>query len=368
MTITPTTPQTTTTGVPVESAEGAGVIDVSQETKEAAPLMRGDSVEVTNTEGGAFELELPVLDALSALQSELVDLEKLLAELTLDNELHQLEASKERIEVQLKELEAKHEETLKKIDEAVEISKKQAEEAKKNKILGWVMTALSVIATVITCVVTFGAATPLAVAGCALAIASCALSLTNQILTETGALDDFFEEKAEEYRKDHPEVSKKEAMAKVQGDYQLAMTICTAVLGLASLGCGIASLATSGASAAAKAAELGTKAADIANSGMKMGAKIAQLCLTLVQTAGGITSCVMNWELLFLQKESAEEQAAVQELQALLEMIQAAIDEEQAAMEELLAKIQSLMGVITELLSAGTEASQEILENMSQNV
>lgn len=366
MTITPTTTPPVQTGVPVESTEGAGVIDVSQEVKENAPILRGNTVEVTFADGSAFELELPELDELAALMGDLADLEKLIAELTLDNELEQLQASKTRIETKLKELEAKHAETLDKIKEAVEVSQKLADEAKKNKIFGWIMTALSVIATIVTCVSTFGAASPLAIAACTLAVTSCALSLTNQILAETDVLKDFFEEQAEEYKKNHPEVSKKEAMAKVQGDYQLAMTIVSAVIGLASLGCGIASLATNTASAAAKAAELGTKAAETANQGLKFGCKVAQLCMNTIQTAGGIASCVMNWELLFLQKESSEEQAAIAELQALLEMIQAAIDEEQAAMEELLSKIQALMGVISDLLSAGTEASEQILDNMVQ--
>lgn len=366
MTITPTTTPPVQTGVPVEGTEGAGVIDVSQEVKENAPILRGNTIEVTFADGSAFELELPELDDLVALMGDLADLEKLIAELTLDNELEQLKASKSRIETKLKELEKKHSETLDKIKDAMEVAQKQAEEAKKNKIFGWIMTALSVIATVITCVATFGAASPLAVAACALTVTACALSLTNQILTETDALKDFFEDKAEEYQKAHPEVSKKEALAKVQGDYQLAMTIVSAVIGLASLGCGIASLATNTASAAAKAAELGTKIADTANKSLQLGCKIASTCMSIIQTAGGVASCVMNWELLFLQKESAEEQAEIAELQALLEQIQAAIDEEQAAMEELLSKIQSLMGVISDLLAAGTEASEQILNNMVQ--
>ena len=55
MTITPTTTPPVQTGVPVESTEGAGVIDVSQEVKENAPILRGNTVEVTFADGSAFD-------------------------------------------------------------------------------------------------------------------------------------------------------------------------------------------------------------------------------------------------------------------------------------------------------------------------
>lgn len=344
---------------------------------EVLPLLRaaGESLIVTNKDGDkesgtVTTEELPEIDEadLKSLSADLAELEELIALLTLENEEKQAEEIKSRIEAKVKDLENKHAETLDKIKKTVELAVQQAKEAERNKIFGWVMTALSLVAAAISIVVTAGAATPLAVAACTLACVGAAVGLTTQILEETDTIKDLIEDKAKEMAKDPANhMTFAQAKAKIQKDYQIAMIVVQCTLALASISCGIAGM-LKGASAAAQGAKA---AADAASNTSKWAAfmakltaicKIAQPITQVLSLTGGAISTKFAFDALELMKESAEEEAQLQELKAMLDKIKEAIEEEQGAMQLLLEQIQDLFGTIAALLMDPIENGNDILE------
>jgi len=374
-------------------------------TAEVAPILRGTNVNVTTATGGTQGAggvgrdagSLPALDMPSNHMVGPADLEELLAYLTIDNEKVQAEQAKERIEQLLGEMNKTHEEALAGIKDALEQSEKLAEEQKKSKILGWIMTAISAIAAIALSVVTMGAATGPAIAGLVLTCASVALSITTQALNEAGVIEDFIEEQAQkkvdEAHAEGKKLSLEEAKAQVSGTFNAIMTAVQAALALGAIGCSIGSIVKGGAQATTKAVEKGVEEAGkqaakeaakaveetakkgvmetlknfAKNAKVQLAMKITQMVTSTLGLAGGVASTVMAFDQAEMNKELADKQAALKEIEKLLEQIEQAAEEEEETLQDLLTMIQDNMGLLAEMIGQSCDASNRISINIAQS-
>ena len=332
-------------------------------SKEIVPLLQAfvnlDVTELPGADGEITSRELiPEIDPseVQDIARDMAELEGLIALLTLENEEEQAKAIKARIQAKIEDMEAKHKETLNKIQEAVDKAVEQAKAAERNKIFGWVMTALSVIAAAVSVVVTLGSATPLAIAACSLAVAGAAIGLTTQILNETGTMEKILNHFAEKYADEH-NVPLSEAKREMQKRSQIVMMCIQGALALGSLACGIANMVSAAKAAADVGIEAGKMASQVSNQLIKLSDKAAlimkytQMTTQILSLGGGIAQNVMQYLDLNLMKEAAEEEAELAELKAFLEIIKAGIEDNQEALQDLLTKIQDLLGVVTAIFA-----------------
>lgn len=303
---------------------------------------------------------IPEIDPaeLSALSTEMADLEALVALLTLENDEEQAKEISARIDAKVKEMETNHEKTLKKVQESIDKAVEQQKLQDKNKILGWIMMGLAILAAAISIAataVTGGGS--LAIVGCVLAGVSALFSMTNQILDATGVIEKSINERAEKYAKEHG-CSLSKAKQKLMKDYQIGMMVAQCVLAIASISCGITSMVQ-----AAKAAADVVEKAMTTTAKLLTGLRVAQMLSGAASLGTGITSSVNQWKMLFLNKDSADSQAAIKELKALLEKIQNEIDEEQEKLENILMQIRDILGVVLAIFTEPLETADQILDN-----
>ncbi len=307
--------------------------------------------------GGTREVEIDGWDP-EAVEA---DLAKLVAYLLLTSDEEQAKIAQERLKAQLDKMDSEQQKVLNKIVESIEETKRQIEAQKKSGILGWIMAALSVIAAAVTIAVTLGAATPLAVAGCVLACTSAALSLTTQALSASGVMEKHCESRAEEMMKDDPTLTKSEAMKKAQKEWNLGFTIASAVLAVASLGVGIASMT----SLAKVGLETAKKTVEALSKPMaQLALKISSLLIQGSQMGLSITQTVNSFNLAELAKNAAETEAEIAELQAFLDLIKQACEEEEETLQNLLAQIADVFKFLEECVGEEAAAAEDIIANI----
>jgi len=339
-----------------QTQANASTDQVQAAAKDVASLLGGQSLNVTGTAGltlGAkIEIGVPELDEaeLESLDSVNEDLAQLIALLTLENDEVQAEQVQKRIKSLVDKIQAKHDEVSRKLDESINKAVEQAKSNKRNKILGWLMTALTVIAAVIATVATCGAglggaALAVGVVGCVCAGLGAAMSLTMSILNETGGMEKIRTHFAHQYMKDDPSLTESEAKALFDKRFGIGMAIAQGILALGSLGTGIASAAIGGGKT------------------LHAALRIAQIAVTTANTIVGGVSAGFQWSSLFLNKEAAELQAELKELQAVIDKLNALLETEQDALVKLLQEMQSCLSVITELVEADSQIQEDILGN-----
>lgn len=366
-----------------ETVLGDAGFDPQVLAKEIVPLLQaaGALIVTDGVKGGDGEINskelIPEIDPaeVNDLAADMAKLEELIALLTLENDEEQAKAIQARIQQKIDDLEAKHAETLKKIQEAVDKAVEQAKAAERNKILGWIMTSLAVLAAGISIAMTAGAAAPSAVmiAACVLSCTGSAIGLTTQILEETGTMDKIIEHYAEAYAKEH-DVSLAEAKQEMQKRAQIVMMVIQGALALASLGCGIASMVSAAKTAAQAATEVGKSVSEAGGQASKFSAKTmlllrwSQMSTQGLSLTGGVTQNILQYLDTKLAKQAADEEAQLAELKALLDAIKDGIEQDQDRLEQLLEQIQSMLGVLTAIFTEPIETANDIMNQFKQGV
>jgi len=343
-------------------SDGLQGLDIKVEAKEIAPILSGGNTTVLQKAddktdpSGVSRTGNPLLDLPDDSKAMLADLEKLIAELTLETGEKQAQETEKRIKSLLGEMRKTQQQALEKINESIKKCEEASKAAKRNKILGWIMTAISVIACVVTCIATFGAATPLAIAACAFTVAGTALTLTNQILDATGVKEKHIEKRAQQIKEKNPQMSTAEAEAEAQKEWDLGFGIACGICAIGAITCGLCSSFTQ---AGKKALEAATKR--LSEQALKVVQYIA-LSAQALGAAGGAVSTGFAWKDLSNQKKLTELQAQVKEVMRLLDHIEELLEEEEDRLKELLVQINDAMAALTSILEAPIAESKRIAE------
>ena len=394
--------------------------NVKTEVLAAATAILGDnnSLNVTKVPktqlGGSRPItDLPEIDDYDPKASSSADLERVMLILTHEDQETQGKVSKERIQSLLKQLEAAHKNVLEKLKKALEKAVEAAKAMKRAGIFGWIMKIIMAIAMVAMAILTVGTGSALAIAGLTAACLAAGLSVTETVLDATGVKEKHIKKKAEEIRKKNPQMSLAEATAKAEGMWSLGFGITGAVLSLASIGLGIASLVKGGAEKAVEAGvKEGVKAAEKAveesarqganlaakgvtegvnaaakgvSEGVKQGlkqaivefckksnvqfiAKFTSITTSVLNTAGGAVSVGFSFADASTMKELAKRQALLKLEQAILQRIEEQLDEAEEKLKEMLVKLQNGFGAMADILESETNTSNLIGQRMTFGV
>lgn len=394
--------------------------NVKTEVLAAATAILGDnnSLNVTKVPktqlGGSRPItDLPEIDDYDPKASSSADLERVMLILTHEDQETQGKVSKERIQSLLKQLEAAHKSMLEKLKKALEKAVEAAKAMKRAGIFGWIMKILMAIAMVAMAILTVGTGSALAIAGLTAACLAAGLSVTETVLDATGVKEKHIKKRAEEIRKKNPQMSLAEATAKAEGEWSLGFGITGAVLSLASIGLGIASLVKGGVEKAVEAGvKEGVKAAEKAveesarqgvnlaakgvtegvnaaakgvSEGVKQGvkqaivafckksnvqfiAKFTSITTSVLNTAGGAVSVGFSFADASTMKELAKRQALLKLEQAILQRIEEQLDEAEEKLKEMLVKLQDGFGAMADILESETNTSNLIGQRMTFGV
>ena len=321
-------------------AKGLGLTGKAAEVVNQALSILGESgIKVTNlatrtdstgTPTGATGA--PVLDNPDDQAAVEANLERLIAFLQLDNDERQAELAQQRIETLKKTLESEHSNRSQKIQKSLDDMEKAAASQKRNRIFGWIMTALAVVAAVVACVATGGLATG--------AVVAAGIALTAQILNETGVMEKLTEKLAEGLEK----LGLSKEAAKVVA--QIAVTAAI-----------IAACVTSGC--------IGNIAGNVSQA--------VKAVMDVVQPILKVASGVMGGIALFSgtvgaieNYQSGMSQADVTETEKFLALIRQKLEEAQDELQQILDSIQDLIGQLADLLSSSSETSEEIVFQIGQ--
>lgn len=358
---------------------------VADRVSQIAALLSGRSVNVDGTVGTKSNvgdkrvLEIPDLDEADFMDE--AALVSLVAYLRTSSLLQQARTAQAVIKNQLAKAEGEKELTLKKINEAVDKAVEQTKKEKRNKILGWFLCALAVVAAVVTTVATAGAASPgaFAIVACVASCVGAAMSLTTNILDATSATEKAIRDKAERYMKDDPNLSETEAKNRAQKNWAIAWGVASAVVAVTGLVGGIGSAVN-----AFKTAKAVKEALNILKTCKDVESAVYQTALATVQAAKNTVSVAMQItqyilqglsfigngisqgfgiELLLLSRDAAKASAKAKMLQAMLEMINKRIEDLEELLQSLMQQLSDLFNVIFDILDAGNRNSNEILMN-----
>lgn len=318
------------------------------------------------------------IDEPDSKEAKEADLEQLLAYLTLEQSEKQAKSTEERLKSLLAKMQSDKDNVLNRLKNMMTLAMEQAEKQRKAGILGWIMTALSVVVTIAASIATFGAATPLAIVGLGCAFLGATMSVTMQALNSSGKMQEMLRDRAREMQKDDPKLSYNEAMAKAQNECTIITTTISIVLAVGAISCGIANLAKGGAAAAATA---GSKAADTTSKGVLAAIKEflksakVQLVAKGTQTGGGIVSTglgvagtVFNFKNIETAKEVAERQALLLEAQKVIDETEEALEKDENVLKALLSQIQDCYDAIGDLLGRNSDMMASIMQNLNKGV
>ena len=321
-------------------AKGLGLSAKATEVvNQALSLLSGSSVKVQNaavrtdstgTPTGATGV--PVLDNPDDQAAVEANLERLIAFLQLDNDERQTQMAQERIDSLKSSLKTEHEGRAKKIQKSLDDMDKAAAAQKRNKIFGWLMTALAVVAAVVACVATGGLATG--------AVVAAGIALTCQILNETGVMEKLTDKLAEGLQK--LGMSKEAAQI-------VAQVAVTVAIVAASIAAGNIGSAVSSTSAAVKAAM-----------------DVIQPILKIASGVMGGVSLVSGGVGAYQSFQSGMSQADVKETEKFIALLKQKLEESQDELQQILDSIQALIGQLADLLSSATDTGEEIAQQIGQ--
>ena len=335
-----------------DMAKAMGLTEDAQVlAKEVAGLLGSQaSVRVTNTAAPAATAEVgtatgatgvPALDNPDDPNQKAVDLEKLISYLQLENDKHQAELAKERIELQKGEMDQRHAEQMGKIKESLEQMDKAAKANLATKIFGWLMAAASVAVAIAACVATGGLALG-AVIGAGIAVGMC-------ILNETGAMDKITEALAD--------ALKDAGMSEQAAQIVAAVIIAVAMIAI-SLGAGF------GGNAAAQGFAKGASQA-VASTTMTM-AKNAQSIAQLAAAGLGVGTTVAGGVASAMNYKSGELKAETTEMEKFLAVMKQQLEESQEELEKILGQIQNIYSDIASIINSAIDTETEIAHKMGQ--
>ena len=323
-------------------AKGLGLSEKATQTvKEVVSLLGGRNVSVNttartdNAETGrpVGATGVPALDNPADIKQLEANLEKLISYLQMDNDERQTQMAKDRIEIQKDTLESERKNRSEKIDKSLKDMDKAAQSRKANKIFGWLMTALAVVAAVVACVATGGLAVG-PVIGAFIAIGC-------QVLSETGAMDKITEKLAKGL--ESLGLSK-------QASQILAQVLITVAIMAASLGAGFAG---GGAAAVSNAINGSTKAIE------QVRAAIA-----IASTVVGVASTVSGGVGAYQGYQAGMSEADVKETEKFIAALQQRLDESEEELEQILQMLQNAISQVAEIISSATSTSEEIAQNI----
>ena len=323
-------------------AKGLGLSDKAAQTvKEVVSLLGGRNVSV-NTTARSDNAETgkpvgatgaPALDNPADVSQLEANLEKLLSYLQMDNDERQTQMAKDRIEIQKDTLESERKNRSEKIDKSLKDMDKAAQSRKANKVFGWLMTALAVVAAVVACVATGGLAVG-PVIGAAIAIGC-------QVLSETGVMDKLTEKLAKGLQ---------DLGLSKQASQILAQVLITVAIMAASLGAG---LAGGGAAAVSNAINGSTKAIEQ----VRAAVAIASMVVGAASTVSGGVGAYQSYQ-------AGMSEADVKETEKFIAALRQRLDESEEELEQILQQIQNAISQVADLLSSATDTSDEIAQNI----
>ena len=295
--------------------------------KVTTPPTRTDA---TGTPNGATGV--PVLDNPADEAAVEANLERLIAFLQLDNDERQAQLAQERIETLKNSLKSEHEGRAKKIQKSLDDMDKAAASQKRNRIFGWLMTALAVVAAVVACVATGGLATGTGVAA--------GIALTCQILSETGVMEKLSDKIAEALES----MGMDKDTAKIVAQVAVTVAVIVAALAAGSIG----------------------SAVSTASQSVKAAMDVIQPVLKMVTGYTGLVALVSSGVGAYDSYQSGMSQADLKETEKFIALLRQKLEESQEELQQILELIQNCIGQLADLLSSSTDTSEEIASKMGQ--
>ena len=349
------------------AVDGTDAAKAAEAVKELAGILAGANVNVTSgvaapARGSTAQSMLVALDEAEVSSDREVDIEALVAKLTVDMD----ESSAKTFLAQLKEmnkrLDAEHTETMKKIDEATAKAEKAAKASKWQKALGWLGAIVAVVVAVAVTVVTGGAAAAFAIAGASLALGS-------MIMDETGATEKLVNALAESMKKTF-NLSDAEAKAWAGAVWGGIMLVTSVALSIT--GAGVANAVAKGAQAAGTAAKVAGDVAQTTSKIAAIGAKIkdvckavlhAQLAINLGTGLANTTAGVVNASYGY---DASKAQTKVTDLQAFLNELQTLIEQQGEDLEKIMEKLSDSFDALLGVMESSTDTQNKILMELNQ--
>lgn len=321
-------------------AKGLGLSAKASEVVNQALSLLGDAgVKVTNTATRTDATGTPtgatgapVLDNPDDQAAVEANLERLIAFLQLDNDERQAQLARDRIESLKASLKTEHEGRAKKIQKSLDDMDKAAASQKRNKIFGWLMTALAIVAAVIACVATGGLATG--------AVVAAGIALTCQILNETGVMEKLTDKLAEGLEK----LGLSKEASKIVAQVAVTLVIVAACIASGSLGSAVGNVSNA----------------------VKAAMDVIQPILKIATGVMGGVSLVSGTVGAFQNYHSGLSQADVKETEKFIALLRQKLEESQDELQEILDMIRNLIGQLADLLASSTDTSEEIAQQIGQ--
>ena len=295
--------------------------------KVTTPPTRTDATGTPNGATGA-----PVLDNPADEAAVEANLERLIAFLQLDNDERQAQLAQERIETLKNSLKSEHEGRAKKIQKSLDDMDKAAASQKRNRIFGWLMTALAVVAAVVACVATGGLATG--------AVVAAGIALTCQILNETGVMEKLTDKLAEGLEK----LGLSKEAAKVVA--QVAVTVAIVAASIA-------------------AGNLGSVAGNV-SAAVKAAMEVVRPIVSITTGVMGGISLVSGAVGAVDSYHAGMSEADVKETEKFIAALRQKLEESEEELQQILEMIQNFIGQLADLLSSSTDTSEEIASKIGQ--
>lgn len=284
----------------------------------------------TGTPTGATGV--PVLDNPDDQAAAEANLERLIAFLQLDNDERQAQLAQERIETLKNSLKSEHDGRAKKIQKSLDDMKKAYESQTRNKIFGWLMTALAVVAAVVACVATGGLATG--------AVVAAGIALTCQVLNETGVMEKLTDKLAEGLEK----LGMSKEAAKVVA--QVAVTVAIVAASIA-------------------AGNIGSVAGNVSQA-VKAAMEVIRPIVSITTGVMGGISLVSGAVGAVDSYRSGMSEADVKETEKFIAALRQKLEESEEELQQILEMIQNFIGQLADLLSSSTDTGDEIARQIGQ--
>ena len=348
--------------VNLESLRSTGVDlgKVVEETvREIEQILSGENVHVTNAAKGISLRKpgkgAPVLDEDRAGETWKEDLARLISYLILEDSETQMKETGRRMQLMTDKMIANQKDLECKIGDAVKEAAEQSKQERKRKILGYILTAVSVVAAVTSAVVTFGAAAPGAfmLVSTVASLVGAAASLTTTLMDAFGGTDAILKSLAKSYQEDDKSLSDGDALRKASDNWSTGWMIANAIVSVVAIGSSIANL-VKGVGAGAQCAS--------------RALKWFQTGLTVAGQAGGGVQAYLSFRSAFNTRDAEFDKAALDELMKFLDSLRQKIEEDRLLLEDIIARLQGTVTAIVDVATAGEDNMQLMMKNMGQMI
>lgn len=309
--------------------------------QEAVTVTTMTRAQGQQTTGASARTGVPVLDSPEDPKAIQQDLEKLIAFLQMDNDQHQAELARQRIDNQQASMDKVHSDRLSKIEDSIKAARKAEKAAKANRVLGILGAVLAVVTAIVVTAVTGGVAAGLAWAGAAIAVAQVALDLTN-------ADEKIINGMAKSMQKTFG-LSPAKAKAWASGIYSASFAVAGLLVG----GVGIYS---------------GFKAVKAAADTISTIARFAMFGTQSLGLAMGISSAVTGAVQTAYGKDAADAEVKVKEVNRMLAILQQMLDESKDELQQVMDQLQSLFGQLVAIIQSKTDTGNAIMQNLNRMV